>query len=299
MKLGKGSCHGTFGELVQGIFGDRPFLITLPIPSLRSEASFIPEPAFSGIRETDCKMKAIRAGEWLLRLFGVKGGGYLEIHSNIPPGKGLASSSADIVAALRAIADSYSLPVSNELISLIAAKVEPTDGVMYKEAVAYDYIHGQLIESFGTLPPFILIGIDLGGTVNTIEFNKARKAYSRDDLRQFLEAYDCVKKGFTEKNLAYICKAATMSARINQKILPKPIFHQLERLALLYQGGVIVAHSGTVAGILLDRNISNRHEVVSHLSSEMLQGTKGLNSNLFLYDSEVLTESLSTCPKTN
>jgi hypothetical protein len=50
MKLGKGSCHGTFGELVQGIIGERPFLITLPIPSLRSEAIFIPDPAISEIR---------------------------------------------------------------------------------------------------------------------------------------------------------------------------------------------------------------------------------------------------------
>jgi L-threonine kinase len=286
MKLGKGCCHGTFGELVQGRMGDHYFLITLPIPSLRSEASFIPEPAVSGLRVTDCKLKAKRAGEWLLQLFGVNGGGDLEIHSNIPVGKGLASSSADIVAAIRAIADGYSLPLSNELISMIAAKVEPTDGVMYDEIVAYDYIHGQLIESLGTLPPFIIVGIDLGGTVNTIEFNKAQKAYSRHDLKQFLKAYDYVKKGFKEKNLAYICQAATMSARINQKILPKPIFHLLENLAQLYQGGIVVAHSGTVAGILLNRKIPNRHEVVLHLSREMLLFSKGLNTNLFLYDSE-------------
>src|SRR4051794_13685966 len=108
-KLGKGSCNGTFGELVQGIMGDRPYLITLPISSLRSEARYIPDPTVNGIRVVDSKVKAQRAGEWLVQLFGVKGGGDLEIRSNIPVGKGLASSSADIVAALRAIADCYSL----------------------------------------------------------------------------------------------------------------------------------------------------------------------------------------------
>lgn len=285
MKLGKGSCNGTFGELVQGIIAERPFLITLPIPSLRSEATFVPEPAVSGIRVVDSKMKAKKAGESLLQLFGIRGGGYLEIHSNIPAGKGLASSSADMVAALRAIADSYSLPLTNEMISMIAAKVEPTDGVMFEEAVAYDYIHGQLIESFGALPPFILVGIDLGGAVNTIEFNQIPKEYSREDKEQFILAYNLVKKGFNEKNLSYIGQAATISARVNQKILPKHIFPQLDKLAHRFQGGMVVAHSGTVAGILLDGNIPNRAEVISHLLRKMSFLFKGLPIKLFHYGS--------------
>ncbi|MEH7547379.1 MULTISPECIES: GHMP family kinase ATP-binding protein [Bacillaceae] len=286
MKLGKGSCNGTFGELVQGIIAERPFLITLPIPSLQSEATFVPETAVSGIRVVDSKMKAKKAGESLLQLFGIREGGYLEIQSNIPAGKGMASSSADIVAALRAIADSYSLPLTNEMISMIAAKVEPTDGVMYEEAVAYDYINGQLIESFGALPSFILVGIDLGGAVNTIEFNQVPKAYSREDQEQFILAYNLVKKGFNEKNLSYIGQAATISARVNQKILPKHIFPQLDKLAHRFQGGMVVAHSGTVAGILLDGNLPNGDEVVSHLFREMSLAIKGVPINLFHYESK-------------
>ncbi|MBT2698511.1 kinase [Bacillus sp. ISL-40] len=285
MKLGKGSCNGTFGELVQGIIGDRRYLITLPISSLRSEARFIPDPIVKGIRVADSKVKAQRAGEWLFQLFGVKGGGDLEIRSNIPVGKGLASSSADIVAALRAIADSYSLPLTNEMISMIAAKVEPTDGVMYEEVVVYDYIHGQLIESFGALPPFILVGIDLGGMINTIEFNEVPKEYSQNDQQQFIKAYDLVTKGFKEKNLTYIGEAATLSARVNQKILPKPVFPLLDQLAYRYQGGIVVAHSGTVAGILLDGNLPNGDEVVSHLFREMSLAFKGVPINLFHYES--------------
>lgn len=62
-----------------------------------------------------------------IKRFHIKLGGHLEIHSNIPAGKGLASSSADITAEIRAISDSYSLPLTNEMISTISAKVEPTD----------------------------------------------------------------------------------------------------------------------------------------------------------------------------
>src|SRR6476660_171848 len=114
MKLGKGSCNGTFGELVQGTIGESPFLITLPIPGLRSEAIFIPDPTASEIKAVDSKVKAMKAGKSLFQQFGLKGGGLLDIRSNIPIGKGMASSSADIVAALKAIAHSYSLPLKNE-----------------------------------------------------------------------------------------------------------------------------------------------------------------------------------------
>lgn len=285
MKLGKGSCNGTFGELVQGVIGDRPFLITLPIPSLRSEASFTPDPSISKIRVEDSKTKAMRAGELLLKRFHIKEGGHLEIHSNIPAGKGLASSSADITAALRAISDSYSLPLTNEMISTISTQVEPTDGVMYEGIVAYDYFNGKLLESFGDLPPYILVGIDLGGTIDTIQFNQVRKAYSGEDQKQFLEAYHLVKRGCKERNFADICKAATISARVNQKILPKPVFHHLEKIADTYQGGTVVAHSGTVAGILLDHNIPNRDKVVSHLLREISIAFMNSNLRLFQYDS--------------
>lgn len=70
-------------------------------------------------------------------------------HSNC---KGMASSSSDIVAAMKAIAHSYSLPLTEQILSSIAVEIEPSDGVMYDDVVAYDYIHGELIK-FGPLPP--------------------------------------------------------------------------------------------------------------------------------------------------
>jgi L-threonine kinase len=298
LKIGKGSCNGTFGELVQGIIDERPFLITMPIPCLRSEAIFVPDPTVSEIKAVESKVKAMNAGKSLFQQFGLQGGGLLDIRSNIPTGKGMASSSADIVAALKAIAHSYSLPLTKEMISTIAAKIEPTDGVMYDEVVAYDYIHGELIESFGVLPPFIFVGMDLGGAVDTIEFNQFEKDYNRHDQHHFLEAYEWVKEGFRKKNLAFICKAATLSARINQKILPKPSFYEFEKLAHSCQGGIVVAHSGTMVGILLDKKIPNRNEVVLHVSRQMSTIGRNLAVKPFLYCSHEKVNgflSLFTC----
>jgi L-threonine kinase len=290
MKIGKGSCNGTFGELVQGCMGERPFLITLPIRSLRSEAVFFPDPCFSGIRAADTKMKAKKAGELLFQQFGIKGCGILEIESNIPVGKGMASSSADMVAALKAIADSYDLPLTTEMISFIAAAIEPTDGVMYEEIVAYDYIHGELIESFGELPPFILVGMDMGGEVNTVEFNQFPKGYLPTEQRQFLRAYQLVREGIRKKDLSFIFKAATMSARMNQRILPKPFFKEVEAVAQAFNGGIVAAHSGTVLGIIIDKKIPNSQKAVFMIAKQVSILFKKTNVKLFYYSSNEVNQ---------
>ncbi|TDK60791.1 kinase [Bacillus salipaludis] len=281
MRIGKGSCHGTFGELVQGIIDEKHFLITFPIPNLKSEAVFIPNPRGSEMTMGDPKVKVLKAGKLLMQQFDLPLGGSLDIRSNIPSGKGMASSSADIVAAIRAIADSYSLPITKEMISSIAAQVEPTDGVMYDEVVAYDYIHGELIEGFGTLPSFHLVGIDFGGEVDTVQFNHIEKEYKQQDHAIFIQAYELIREGFGRRDFSLISKATTLSARVNQKILPKPFFYEFEKLAQDYQGGIVVAHSGTVMGILLDGNLPNQNEVISDLSRQMSDIVKNPILTLF------------------
>ncbi|PLR80394.1 hypothetical protein CVD25_21985 [Bacillus canaveralius] len=282
MRLGKGNCNGTFGELVQGKIGERPFLITLPIPSLRSEAIFIPDPTGSEITGLHSNVKAKEACQKLCQKFGLQGGGHLHIRSNIPVGKGMASSSADIMAAMKAIAHSYSLPLTEPMLSSIAIEIEPTDGVMYDDVVAYDYINGELIESFGSLPPFLLVGIDVGGVVDTLQFNQLAKPYHFHDQNKFTEAYELVKEGFRKRNLSFICKAATISAHINQKLLPKPYFNEFEQLANVCRGGLVIAHSGTVFGILLDKNEPNIKEVFSYISKQISILVKKKYQNIFI-----------------
>jgi L-threonine kinase len=281
MPIGKGSCNGTFGELLQGVLNDRPFLVTLPIPNLQSNAVFVPYPTEDRIIGSPLKTKAVYACEKLVGIFGVETGGLLYIDSNIPTGKGMASSSADIVASLRAIADSYSLPLTENLISDIASEIEPTDGVMYEGVIAYDYINGQLIESFGSMPPFGIIGIDVGGSVDTIQFNQQPKNYNYQERTLFCNAYDLIKIGIKNNDLIPICKATTMSAYMNEAILPKSYLYEFEKLASICNGGLIVAHSGTMLGILFDPYHSRINEFLFQ-SSKMINnlGTK----RYFLYN---------------
>lgn len=252
MKIGYGDCCGTFGELVQGIIKQKPFLLTFPITELKTKAVFIPQFNESKIIGHELFSKAILACQKLLAMFNLPSGGYLRLYSSIPRGKGMASSSADIVASMRAVADSYSLSLSEQMISNIASDIEPTDGVMFKNVVAYNYINGTLIEKLGKLPPYHLIGFDLGGTVDTVLYNQQQIHYTSQQLQDLKSAYNLVKIGIKHHFLPSIISATTISARINEQFLPKPLFAEIEFLSTLCQGGIVTAHSGTILGILYD-----------------------------------------------
>jgi uncharacterized protein involved in propanediol utilization len=272
MRIGYGICNGTFGELVQGIYNEQPFLITLPIPVLTSKAIFIPNETKTIIGYSSYS-KAVLACNKLISLINRKVGGTLYLISNIPRGKGMASSSADLVAAMKAVADGCFIDVNNEIFSTIATEIEPTDGVMYENVVAYNYKNGSLIESFGNLPPFELIGMDIGGLVDTIQFNQQLKTYTRHDQKSFHQAFHLLKTGIQTQNLSSICQASTISAKINEKILPKKYFYEIEKIAATCQGGVVVAHSGTMIGILLDPDHPNRNDCMFHFK-KLVDSTK-------------------------
>lgn len=283
MKVGKGSCNGTFGELVQGVLGERPFLVTLPIPSLKSEATFIPNPDSPEIVGPVGKLKAVTACKKLLKFFDQNCGGTLSIESNIPEGKGMASSSTDIVASLRAVADSFDLKITEEIISEIAIGIEPTDGVMYEGVVAYDYINGHLIERCGVMLDFSIIGIDYGNTVDTVQFNQMPKDYTQDDRKSFVEAYELLKMGLEKRDFSLICRATTTSARINQRILPKPLFKEFEDLAKRYNVGVVVAHSGTVIGLIVNHQNQDLYNIVRQVSKRFSYHLIHLNQNTIVH----------------
>ncbi|WP_273127385.1 GHMP family kinase ATP-binding protein [Bacillus weihaiensis] len=258
---GKGSCNGTFGELVQGIKDNQPFLITFPIAELRSIALFTPDNECGIVFETLAHQKAALACNKLLAYFNQKGGGRLRLLSTIPKGKGMASSSADIVAAMKAVANCFSLPLTKELISQIACEIEPTDGVMYRDIVAYDYINGQLIEELGQLPPWQLIGFDLGGTVDTLGYNQQEKNYTLTQLNELKQAYQLVKEGIIQQHLGSILCASTISTRINQHMCEKPYFEEFEKLSACLGGGLLTAHSGTMLGILKNPAFDTKEQI--------------------------------------
>lgn len=243
-------CSGTFGELVQGRIGGRCFLITLPI-NLYAFAVFHPDSS-PQVRLDSNHEKVENFIEALSVELGHPIKGQLRLSSMIPRGKGLASSSADLVAAGTAVLGAYGLAPSMHarVIARASGRVEPTDGVMYPGIVSFAQHDCQLIESFGHMD-LNIIGCLLPGGVDTCSYDSSRIRYSSRELRLFEQAYSLVQRAFDLQDKTLLGMAASISAEINQRFLPKPRFNEVKKIAQATKAaGIVVAHSGTAIGLI-------------------------------------------------
>jgi L-threonine kinase len=257
---GVGRAFGTCGELVQGQFDSgEDFLITLPV-DMWAEVRVTVDPTSNEVRGNVEKIKTSLAIRKVLDYFGCPNfGAIFQSQSNLPEGKGMASSSADIVAACRAVSAALNLPLSAEEISRIAISIEPTDGVMYSGSVCYLHREGSLLETLGKLSPANLLVLDFGNQIDTVAFNQIPKNYTAVERRQIKQACELIRMGIQIQDLAQIGLGATLSAEVNQRILPKPHFEKIISIAREHgASGVCTAHSGTVLGLLFEPRASQR-----------------------------------------
>jgi len=173
----------------------------------------------------------------------------VKVQSSIQRGKGLASSTADICAAVAALAELMQYRLSEEELARIAVAVEPTDSILFKDLTLFDHLSGAYIERLGPVPKFDILLCEGYGIVDTLTFRTDKNYLTK--LRPRDNALAQMRKGIANQDLAVIGQAATASACLNQDLLPKPYLDEL--LAVADQAGALgvnVAHSGTVCGII-------------------------------------------------
>jgi uncharacterized protein involved in propanediol utilization len=248
------SCHASFGELLQGMLPDGiHFLVTLPI-DLHSRASFS---VASQIRELsvwpETSWKALECVTGLLRRYGLPLHGQLRLASDIPRGKGLASSTADLVAAYRAVARRYCLPTNLDVIETTLRAIEPSDGVMHEGVVAYRHREARLHEHLGSVPSLTLVAIDEGGQVETLAHNARGIDYSEAQRNEYAGLLAQLRSALERDDIAALGAIATHSALLNQRLVPKRRFEAMTSIAReVRAAGVVAAHSGTYIGIMID-----------------------------------------------
>lgn len=234
--------RGTCGELAQGFYRGEPILITCPIEKF---STCIVSDEFGGVEGLGSKSLAMLGN--VLNMFGAHEFNFgVRLNSELPSGKGMASSSADIAAVAQAVALSLGKNFSPAELGKLCAAIEPTDGIFYKGVVAMNPLTGQLVKKFSAPEKFLIAIFDYGGTVDTLTFNR------RGDF-QIPALDDVIDFALTEK-----------SALSNQMILPKRGLHELMIFAKgLGAVAVNVAHSGTVAGIFFRADDSCIKEKIS------------------------------------
>jgi uncharacterized protein involved in propanediol utilization len=264
-QVGVGYACAHHGELLQGMFTDharqlRRALVTLPQPDRGSRAVFQPSEHHWGIVGTPELIKVRRAALQVLREFSTHPspakGGQIEITSDVPRGIGMGSSTADVTATIRAVADYHGVALSREEEGRLAVLAEcASDSIMIDDRVVlFAHRDGLVMETFGyRLPPMIVIGCDAdpGVRVDTLAFPPAD--YDDREIGAFQALRGALRRSIATEDVSLLGKVATASARINQRYLPKPWLDRLIGLCRSHGGcGVQVAHSGTVAGLIFD-----------------------------------------------
>ncbi|NEC21272.1 kinase [Streptomyces parvus] len=252
---GVSTCFGTFGELLQGRLPepDADFLVTLPVARwTMAEFRCLPGPGGVEVRPPH-KGKARRMAEMVLAEAGARAGGVLTLDSSLPEGKGMASSSADLVATARAVANAVGPDLPPERLEYLLRRIEPTDGVLYPGVVAFDHRRVRLRARLGSLPTMTIVGVDEGGTVDTVAFNRLAKPFTAADRRAYAALLERLSGAVARRDLAEVGAVATRSTEMNQRLWPKRMLPDVLRICSEVGAlGVVAAHSGTMLGVLLD-----------------------------------------------
>lgn len=264
---GNAEAIGHHGELVQGLFEDdgarlRRALVSLPCRQLKSKARFTANNSDRVSVEPASREKARRAAELTIKAFGRPGtGGNLAIDSNIPIGRGMGSSTADVLASIQAVLDWLGIDAATDDVMHIAVSAETAcDSTLFKQQAAlFAHRDGVVMECFRRpLPPIDFISIDTTPdmTVDTLEFEPAR--YDALEIETFRPLRSLLRTAIKNGDARMLGRVATASARINERFLPKPRLKEIEMIGTRFDAiGIQVAHSGTVVGLMFDAKDEN------------------------------------------
>ena len=260
---------GVCGELAQGVIEGIHFLVTCPVDFYSRVKVDIYSDGPGVEAPQDCDKAAAAVRRTLFHLKNAKVRAKLTINNPIPRGKGMASSSADLAAAIAATGLALGEEISPYQIAQIALSIEPTDGIMIPGGALFDHRAGIIRESWGPPPPMEIVALDLGGTVDTVQFNMVDRFQRWQSVdEQTGEALRLLRRGIEEQDPALVGRGASISAEASQTVLAKPRLAEVKEFAESVGAvGVNVGHSGTIMGVLLDarerRGKSTYHKALS------------------------------------
>lgn len=267
---GRAACH--HGEILQGVFLDerrRPVqgLVTLPMNGPGSTARFARRPGsppdevtVTPAGRTKARAAAVLAvRECAAHRDAKPCGGDLTLTGDLPVGLGMGSSTSDVIATVRAVADAWGVLLPSETIARIAVRAEgASDPLMHgSRPVLFAQREGRVLEVLGSaLPPAVVVGCTLanGAPVDTLALPAPQHD---DDLAAYAHLRGMLRRAVTTADTALLGRVSTASARLRQRVLRHGEFPTLTAVADSTGAvGVQIAHSGNVAGLLFDPRAS-------------------------------------------
>jgi len=272
--IGLARCPGTCGEWVQGARKGIPFLIDCPIDRF-SEARVTLDRHATSWNLPLGKTKALQGLELLKQDLGLPTfGGKVEFLQQLPEGKGMASSTADISAVVAAALIALGEDPSPERLAHLALRIEPSDSVMFPGITEIEHVQRHNHRVLGPSVPALFLALDWGGAIETRVFNArpGLAGHYRRYENEITRAYGLALEGIEQRDLEKLAVAGTISARCNLEINIKTLFESFLAWVLKKGGlGVVTAHSGTLlAGVFPPDKVCS-HEVRLNLRLEAHQ----------------------------
>lgn len=269
-QMSSAALPATCGELVQGTLDGIPCLVSCPIDCYSiAEIQLKSVPGWEVPHDAPKTIAALRAG--LEYLGGTLWGGRLKLVSDLPPGRGYGSSTADVGATLYALGQAAGCPMAPDQVAQLALGVEPSDSTVFPGLALFGHRDGRLYKSLGPAPPLTVLVIDSGGEVDTLAFNRVDHGETLGRLaRQHREVFNLLCEGVMRGDWEAAGKAATLSACTHQVILPNSLLEPVLALAEEVKAlGVCRAHSGTLLGLLFDPRYTDLPAVTAFVARRL------------------------------
>ncbi|MCC0684949.1 cobalamin biosynthesis protein [Clostridioides sp. ZZV15-6383] len=255
-----GVCPASCGEFVQGIIDNEEYLCSYAI-DMYSKV-YIEE-----------KLRDINLGRYKSRLAIEKvfekfnlpkkdtKNISLNINSKIPVGKGMASSTADIGATIKATLSLINKELSSEEISKLATEIEPTDSIFIDKNSIFNPLNGTVIKYLGNLTNAKVVILEPNKVLDTMKI-RLRQDYNKlkiENKEIIKKSFALLEEGLKNDNLSLVGEACTLSSLANENIEKKEYLSEIIKISKKYGAyGVNIAHSGTVVGILIDKFIDDK-----------------------------------------
>lgn len=313
---GVATCHPHFGELLQGAFDVAEgkhrravrALVSVHMPYADGSVArvalepgrigkFVPEAGRTGIHVRPAHFRKCEIATRLaLDAFGMKNmAAKLEVTTFVPEGAGMGSSTTGVVASIRAVAQAVSayrgariIPAPHLQAKLAVAAEHASDSVMFDctgTTILFAQRTGKVVRTFnGPLPQMHILGFDTGSAGSGVDTDRLPRArYSRDQIAAFGCALAVLERAISEQSVTLAGRLATFSAMMSetamQNPLKKPKLNELLRIKeSTGSAGIVVAHSGTVAGLIFDpalpglrTRVGEASNAIAHLGFDRLR----------------------------
>ena len=261
-----GVCPASCGEFVRGVLDNEEYLSSYAI-NLFSVATL--EEGKEIFNRGPSKSR--RAMELVFENFNIPVDETknisLNIKSQIPVGKGMASSTADIGATIKATLSMLNKTLTGEQISKLAVKIEATDSLLLNQHSIFNPLTADIKKYLGGIHDAKVVILEPNDILDTksIRMTPNYKMYKMQNKEIIKKSFELLDEGLAKNDLNLIGKACTYSGLANENIHKKPFLEKIIDVSDKYGCyGVNIAHSGTVVGILMHKEMDDI-KIIEHL----------------------------------